>query len=241
MFDGKTVAFRLPCETPAFSVVLTGEEGFAAIDRREKAVYLFSARGQFLEAVSTTRAYDVITRAGENGYLALPRCACRRYSNRIYFLNKAFEEVGSLDLPWEDEDCGELTDVYFTEDCEIMATFKNSLRVYDLMGKQTDEMNDPSSRYLFNVATNEELTAVHHRRRWEDMLTVASPTNTQTGAICGRLVLRDLIAAKEGVFYGLFGFRYRYNYLLPVYSNGRIILPSEDELFTFLQNVTPCS
>lgn len=241
MFDGKTIAFRLPCETPAFSVALTGEEGFAAVDGREKGLYLFSARGQFLEAVSTTRAYDVITRAGENGYLALPRCTCRRYFNRVYFLNKAFEEVGSLDLSWEDEDCGELTDVYFTEDCEIMATFKNSLRVYDLTGKQTDEMRDPSSRYLFNIATNGDLTAVHHRRRWGDMLTVASPANTQTGAICGRLVLRDLLPGGEGVFYGLFGYRYQYNYLLPVYADGRIVLPGEDELFTFLQNVTPCS
>ena len=241
MLDGKTIAFRLPCGTPAFSVACRGNEGFAAVDGRENAVYLFSCCGAFLETIHTARAYEVLTEMGDLGYLALPRCICRRFSNRVYLLNGRFEEVGSLELSGECEDCGELNDVFFTEDGEIMAIFKNSLRVYDLTGKEIDRMTDPASRMLFNVATNKELTAVHHRRRWGDLLTVAAENDSQIKAICGRLVLRDLIPGGEGVFYGLFGYRYQYNYLLPVYVDGRMVLPSEDELFTFLQNVTPCS
>lgn len=240
MFDGKTVAFRLPCGTPALSVVLTGD-GFGAVDGRESGVYLFSNCGRFLEIIPTARAYGTITKMGDGGYLALPRCSCRRFSNRVYFLNAGFEEVGSLDLQGEEEDCGELTDVFYTEGCEILATFRNSLKVFDLTGSQQDVMTDTSSRYLFNVAEAGGLTAVHHRRRWGDMLTVASEAGSETAGICGRLVLRDLIPGEAGVFYGLFGYRYQYNYLLPVYADGRIILPGEEDLPAFLQNVTPCS
>ncbi len=240
MFDGKTVAFRLPCGTPALSAILTGD-CLGAVDGRENAVYMFSSCGRFSEAIPTARAYGTITRMGDGGYLALPRCTCRRFSNRVYVLNGAFEEIGSLDLQGEEEDCGELTDVFYTEEREILATFRNSLKVFDLTGSLQEVMTDTTSRYLFNVATNGGLTAVHHRRRWGDMLTVASKADTQTAGICGRLVLRDLIPGGSGVFYGLFGYRYQYNYLLPVYANGRILLPGDEDLPEFLQNVAPCS
>ena len=241
MFDGKTVAFRLPGGTPALSVSTINCEKFAAVDGRECVVYVYSSCGRFLETRPTARAYGVLTAMGENGYLALAHCSCRRFANRVYFLNRDFEEVGSFDLESCFEELGELSDVFYTEDGEIYAAIKHTLKIFNGTGSNTAEFTNPGCGRIYNVATNGNMTAIHHRGYWGDVLTVSSDRDSYASAVCGQTVLRDLLPTETDAFYGLFGFRYQYNYLMPIYAEGRIILPEQNDLLRFLQNITPCS
>lgn len=242
MFDGRAVAFRLPGGNPALSAVVVNGDSFAAVDGREKAVYLYSVQGKLLEAFPTVRAYETIVKMGNTGYLALPRCVCRRFSYRVYVLNCAFEEVGCLDLQvLEEGDCETLMDLFYTEEGEILGAFRYGLRSFDSAGNQTSCEKDRSSRFLYNVARNGALTALHRRLEWGDGVTVSWEGESVTGILSCRLALRDLLPWGEDGFYGLFGYRYQYNYLLPVYKDGRLCLPEETALLDFLQNIPPCS
>lgn len=241
MFDGKTVAFLMPGGTPALSASPAGGDSFAAVDGREKAVYTFSAGGRLLEAFPTIRPYETITQMGDTGYLALPRCICRRFSGRVYVLNKCFEEIGSLDLLPEDEDCEQVMDLFYTEEGNILAVYQSSLRSFDTAGNQIAVAHDRYSRYLYNVARNGGYTALHRRVNWGDAVTVSREGESMTGMLSGRLALRDLLPWGTEGFYGLFGFRYRYNYLLPIFQGGRLCLPEAEGLLEILQNMPPCS
>ena len=240
MLKGNPIAFCLPVEAPAFSVAKVDSDHFVATDGRERVLYLFSSQGKFTEGIPTPRVYETVTPMGDKGYLALARCNCRRFANRAYVLNRDFEEIGCMDLSAEDP-CEALIDIYCETDGTILAAYENSLRRVSPCDNRQEFMRNNICVPIFHVASGNEFIAVHHRSRRGDLLTVRTAEKTISGSVSGRLVLRDLIPLENGMLYGLFGFRYRYNYLLQVYVDGKITLPAEEDLLCFLQNITPRS
>ena len=145
-----------------------------------------------------------------------------------------------MELSSEDP-CEALIDIYCETDGTILAAYENSSRRFSPCDNRQEIMRSNIDFPIYHVASGNEFIAVHHRSRWGDLLTVRTAEKTISGSVSGRLVLRDLIPLENGTLYGLFGFRYRYNYLLPVYVDGKITLPAEEDLLCFLQNISPRS
>ena len=240
MLKGNPIAFCLPVEAPAFSVAKVDSDHFVATDGRERVLYLFSSPGKFTEAIPTPRVYETVTPMGDNGYLALASRSCRRFASRAYVLNRDFEEIGCVALSAEDP-CEALVDIYCEPDGTVLAAYENCLCRVSLCDNRQEILRNNTAFPIFHVASGNEFIAVHHRSRRGDLLTIRNGEETYAGSVLGRLVLRDLIPLENDTLYGLFGFRYRYNYLLPVYTNGTITLPVEEELLCFLQNISPRS
>lgn len=249
----KTIAFRLPCGLPAVSATFLDDGTFAAVDGQECTVYLFSPDGHFCTAYETVRPYTGLQRSTTdptNGtYLALTHCAKR---NRVYLLNCRFEEFGSVDLDPEEGDCadiGELMDAFpYTElsDCRyqarIHAAFRQSVRVFDYSGKEQSVILPPDeNELLLHYAISGAAQALHYRRDNTEFINLAEAGEVFLGVVPNELRMRGFLPSGLHDVYGLFGYRYLYNYLVPIYQCGHFLLPSVLDTERILQNIRPCS
>lgn len=249
MFDQNIIAFRLPSGLPATSVSTVGTDTFAAVDGQEKAVYLFSDSGMFLETYETVRPYVKIAFSSAGAYLALSDCNCRCDSRRVYLLNCRFEEIGSVDLqPSADascEDVAELMDITPIETdgrTEIHAAFRHSVRSFDLSGRQTDTVLPEDRRRLhLHYAASGTVRALHFRKNETEFVNLADQGASYLSVVPDALILRDLVPYASHDLYGLFGYRYLYNYLLPIYLNCTFLLHTNAEPEHILQNIRACS
>lgn len=247
MFDQNIIAFRLPSGFPAVSVSAVGTETFAAVDGQEKAVYLFSDSGMFLELYETVRPYVKIARSSDGTYVALSGCGCD--SRRVYLLNCRFEEVGSVDLqPASDASCadiGELMDISPVDaegKTEIHAAFRQSVRSFDLSGRQLETViPEGRGRLHLHYAVSGTVRALHFRKNETEFVNLVDQGAVYLSVVPEALTLRDLVPYGTHDLYGLFGYRYLYNYILPIYLNCTFLLHTNAEPEFILQNIRPCS
>lgn len=257
MPEQSVIAFRLPCGLPAVSATRTddtvtncpaGVGGFAAVDGRENAVYLFTAGGVFTDAVETVRPYDTIRRSVTSPtagtYLASSRCPAR---NRVYLLNCRFEEIGSIDLLTEDdcEDTGCLMDLSPASEggeARIHATFRRTVRAFDYSGEQLNVvLRGEKGRSNLHYAVSGSARALHFRKNGTEFINIAELGAVFLGIVPSNLVMRGFLPSGAHDLYGLFGYRYLYNYLIPLYRNGAFLLPVNGEIDHILQSICACS
>lgn len=249
MLDQRIVAFRLPSGLPALAAAEAENHGFAAVDGQEKAVYVFSAAGVFQQAYETVRPYEQLHRSSVSPtagtYLATGRCPCGR---RIYLLNCRFEEMGSIDVhPYPDCDCedvGEIMDAFPTaenDSARIHVAFRRSVREFDYNGTQL-RMVSPAEEGRLNLhyAISGPAHALHFRKKDTEFINLAELGAVYLGTLPDSMILRGFLPRGFHDLYGVFGYRYLYNYLLPIYQNGQLVLPSGSDMEHILQNLCPC-
>lgn len=253
-----TVAFRLPSGLPAVSAARienrttncpAGSGGFAAVDGQENAVYLFTESGIFTESAETVRPYETIRRSVASSaagtYLASSRCTTR---NRVYLLNCRFEEIGSIDLKTENgscEDTGCLMDLSPASEgaeARIYATFRRTVRAFDYSGEQLHiPLRGENGRENLHYAISGPARALHFRRNGTEFVNIAELGAAYLGIVPSDLRLRGFLPSGVHDLYGLFGYRYLYNYLIPLYRNGVFLLPANGEIDWILQSLCTCS
>lgn len=247
MFDHKTVAFRMPSGLPAVSAAFLSDDAFAAVDGRTCEVSVFSDSGAFSESHCTARAYRAIRLSTisptEGIFFALGNC-CAGTPTRIYLLNCRFEEIGSLDLIADGtascEDISELMDIS-PVGSELHATFRHSVRTHGLNGVQTAViLPTDRTRLLLRYAVSGTARALVFCRNGTVFINVAEIGAVYLGTSPDGLSVRDLVPHGLGNIYGLFGYRYLYNYLMPIYRNGAFCLPSDGTVASVLQNIRAC-
>lgn len=250
-------AFRLPSGLPARSVAMLPTRDFAAVDGQENAVYTFSECGCFQCSYDTIRPYRALHCAAvgpaEGSYLALSSCACGR---RVFLLNCRFEEIGSIDLlaeasvtcncPFRTEcgDLSELMDAFPTaegDEARIHAAFRHSVRSFNYNGRQLATLQNASDDQLnLHYGISGSANALHFRYRNTEFVRIIDGAASFLGALPESMVLRGFAESGVRDFYGVFGYRYLYNYLLPIYQNGQLVLPATDDMKLILQNLCPC-
>ena len=254
MPEQSILAFRLPSNLPALSAARiddtatdcpAGAGGFAAVDGQKNAVYLFTSGGVFTESVETVRPYDTICQSATGGtYLAGSRCPTR---NRAYLLNCRFEEIGSIDLQAEGNDCedtGCLMDLSPASEggeARIYATFRKTVRLFDYGGEQLRiALRGEKGRENLHYAVSGPARALHFRKNGTEFVNIAEMGAAYLGIVPSELRLRGFLPSGVHDLYGLFGYRYLYNYLIPLYRNGVFLLPANGEIDRILRSLCSC-
>ncbi len=125
---------------------------------------------------------------------------------------------------------------------EVHATFRHSVRAHDLNGTQTDIiLPTERTRLLLLYAISGTARALAFCRNGMSFINVAEIGAVYLGTSPDGLSVRDLVPHGLGDFYGLFGYRYLYNYLMPIYKNGAFCLPSDGTMASVLRNIRPCT
>ncbi len=257
MAEQTVIAFRLPCGLPAVSAVRTDGDvgscpaaagGFAAVDGQTKTVWLFSADGEFIDSIGTVRPYETLARVvaspSAGTYLASSRCGTR---NRVYLLDCRFEEIGSIDLLTPEDDCedtgclADLSSAYENGEARIVAAFRRTVRSFDYSGEQTElVLRAERGRQNLHYTSSGTARALHFRRNNTDFVNVAELGAVYLGVVPPNLTLRGFLPSGTHDVYGLFGYRYLYNYLIPLYRNGVFLLPANGEIDRILQSFCAC-
>lgn len=244
MYEHKTIAFRMPSGMPAASVAILTDGTFAAVDGQTCEVALFSPDGTLLESICTTRAYRTLRIGKEpptEGLLFALGSCCIGTPLRVYLLNCRFEEIGSFDLVTNEHACcadvAELMDIApFGQ--TVHATYRHSIRAHGFDGLQTEIiLPTDRSRVLLRYAVSGTARALAFCKNGMTFLNVSEIGAVYLGTTPDGLTVRDLVPHGLCDFYGLFGYRYLYNYLMPIYQNGAFCLPSDGSISTVLQSI----
>lgn len=246
MFDFIPLAFVLPNRLAAVSCVINDDK-IVACDGITKCLFCFNKHGSLLEIKEAIRNYRKLHYDYINcRYLALSGDDNRR----VYFLNCCFDEVGSVDLNIDtsdeqnDDDTAELMDASpDTRDGEsvIIATHRYSVRAYTINGVEIGFVRAPDdTRLNMNFVYSAQTEAFNYIRNNISFVSIKSGTNTFTGSVPENFTLRTLISDGAGNVYGLFGFKYLYNYILPIFENGVFVLPATDEAGTIIGDISSC-
>lgn len=249
MPEQSVIAFRLPSGLPALSATRTEDveaDGFAAVDGQKNAVYLFTSGGIFTGSVETVRPYDTICPSATAGtYLASSRCPMR---NRVYLLNCRFEEMGSIDLQTEGNDCGDtgclmdLSPESEGGEARMYATFRKTVRLFDYSGEQLRvTLRGENGRENLHYASSGPARALHFRKNGTEFINIAELGAAYLGIVPSALRLRGFLPSGVHDLYGLFGYRYFYNYLIPLYRNGVFLFPANGEIDRILRSLRSCS
>ena len=257
MAEESVIAFRLPCGLPAVSAVRTDGEsgscpaasgGFAAVDGQTRTVWLFSTDGIPTGSVETVRPYETLSRVvsspSAGTYLASSRCGVR---NRAYLLDCRFGEIGSIDLLTATQDCNDadcLTDLsssYENGEPRIDAAFRRTVRSFDYGGEQVELLlRAERGRVNLHYTASGTARALHFSRDRTEFVNVAELGAVYLGVVPPNLTLRGFLPSGAHDVYGLFGYRYLYNYLIPLYRNGVFLLPANGEIDRILQSFCGC-
>ncbi len=248
MYERNTIAFRMPSGMPAASVAFLEDGTFAAVDGNTCEVSVFSGSGKYLESVCATRAYRSLrlcTDPPTEGIFFALGSGCTGTPTRVYLLNCRFEEIGSFDLiPQEGACCndiGELADLSPAGQT-VYAAFRHSIRTHRLDGTQTELLlKTDRSRRLIRYAVSGTAKALAFCRHGMTFINVSEIGADFLGTAPDGLTVRDLVPYRPGDIWGLFGYRYLYNYLMPIYRNGAFCLPSDSGVSTVLQSFYSCN
>jgi len=246
MFDFVPLSFVLPNRLAAVSAAVNNDK-IVACDGITNCLFCFDKHGLLLEIKEAIRSYRKLHYDFVNcRYLALSG----NDNRRVYFLNCCFDEVGSIDLIIDDddeddeEDTEELMDASpDTRDAEsvIIATHRRSVRAYTINGVEIGFVRPiDDSRLNMNFVYSGLTEAFNYIRNNISFVSIKNGTTTFTGSVPETFSLRTLIADGEGSVYGLFGYKYIYNYILPIYENGVFVLPSTDDAGTIISDISSC-
>lgn len=246
MFDFCPSSFVLPNRLTAVSAAVNKDK-IVACDGITSCLFCYNTHGMLLDIKECIRSYRKLHYDFANcRYLALSG----NNNRRVYFLNCCFDEVGSVDLIIDDsddvdeEDTAELMDASpetKNEESIIIATHRRSVRAYTINGVEIGFVRPIDiSRLNQNFVYSGPTEAFNYIRNNVSFVSIRNGTNTFTGSVPETFILRTLIADGEGSVYGLFGYRYLYNYILPIYENGVFVLPATDEAGTIIGDISAC-
>lgn len=246
MFDFVPISFVLPNRLAAVSCAVNTDK-IIACDGITNCLYCYDRKGRLLDVKEVIRNYRKLHYDFVNcRYLALSG----NDNRRVYFLNCCFDEVGSVDLIIDDsdaedaEDTAEIMDASpDTRDGEnvIIATHRHSVRAYTINGVEIGFVRPiDESRLNMNFVYSGISEALNYIRDTISFVSVRNGTNIYAGSVPDTFSLRTLISDGEGAVYGLFGYRYLYNYILPIFENGVFVLPATDNAGTIISNISSC-
>ncbi|HAN21574.1 MAG: hypothetical protein A2Y15_01820 [Clostridiales bacterium GWF2_36_10] len=251
MIEFIPVSFILPNRLAAVSAAINNSdnnnERIVACDGITNCLFIFNCRGVLLDTKEGIRSYRKLHYDFDNcRYMALSG----NDNRRVYFLNCCFVEVGSVDLDIDNsnfenaEDTAELMDASpDTRDGEsiIIATHRRSVRAYTINGLEIGFVRPiDETRLNQNFVYSGPTEAFNYIRNNISFVNIRVGVNNFTSSVPDQLSLRTLIADGEGSVYGLFGYRYIYNYILPIYENGVFVLPSTDDIGTIISDISRC-
>jgi hypothetical protein len=224
------ISFTLCNSLAAISAIYTSDR-IPATDGKNAKIYFFDSSGGFTGQTCTSRPYRRLRSADGLTYTALSCSAAAR----LYCTDGNFNEKGYIPLEAaadRGENCalqGCPTDASTTViggEAFIVASFPKKAYLFDMQGKRllelcaaeggetiTDFISFGSEKYAFATLDGNRQT-----------VTVSDGRSKSSLVLSGRFSLRMLFAQGETV-YGLFGERYLYNRILPIYSEGRLSLP----------------
>ncbi len=243
MLDFSPFAFTLPNRLAAVSAAVSGDK-IVACDGITNCLFCFCKRFCPPEICKVIRSYrklhyDFATCR----YMALSGDDNRR----VYFLNCCLEEIGSVDLELDlsdEEDVAELMDASSDiRDGEsvIIATHRYSVRAYTINGAEIGFVRPiDRSRLNLNFVYSAQTEAFNYQKNNISFISIRNGANSFTGSVPDMFSLRSLISDGMGSVYGLFGFRYIYNYILPIYENGVFVLPSTDDAGIIIGDISSC-
>ena len=156
----------------------------------------------------------------------------------MYFLNESFCENGYITLDASSNcNCSEnrcrtsgtLTDaiqVCIGNNAFILGAFDNGAYLFDSNGKRMTQLcsTDNGESLTDFITFGDEKYAMSTLCGNKRTVTV-SDSGTVQSAILGKGFSLRMLLAENGIVYGLFGRNYIYNQIIPIYSDGRLILP----------------
>lgn len=198
-----------------------------ATDGTERKIYVFKRNGTPGDSVDTVRPYRRLRCNESNGNLTALACCNER---RIYFIGPEYRELGYAEL--ELEDGCELSDASVTVlggKTMIIGATRSSAYLFDINGKILEPICE-ADRY-------EAITDFIHPRN--DLYAMASECDglrtvtvydgdDRFSAILSRGISLRMLIYKDPMIFGLFGFGYIYNRIIPIYSDGRLVLPDSN-------------
>lgn len=198
-------------------------------------IYIVNENRCCNESICAVRPYRRLrTTACNDGYTALSCCN----NNNLYFLNESFCENGYITLDASSNcNCSEnrcrtsgtLTDaiqVCIGNNAFILGAFDNGAYLFDSNGKRMTQLcsTDNGESLTDFITFGDEKYAMSTLCGNKRTVTV-SDSGTVQSAILGKGFSLRMLLAENGIVYGLFGRNYIYNQIIPIYSDGRLILP----------------
>ncbi len=125
--------------------------------------------------------------------------------------------------------CSELTDAMITRignECFFIGAFSKSAYLFDVNGRRLTRLcsTERGERITDFITFGEEKYAMSTIKNGIRCVSISENGVTQSAVLGCRFSLRMLFE-QGGTIYGLFGQSYIYNRIIPIYSDGRLILP----------------
>lgn len=242
----KPLSFILPNGLAAVSAAFHNEK-IVAVDGTTCDIFIFNLDGSPCDKQESLHPLRKIHYDFRNcRYLALSGNS----NDRVFFLNCSLEEVGSifLDVDTDDEEDEEDTDELMdaspdsrNNESVIIATHRYSVRAYAVNGEEIGFVRPiDDTRLKQNFVYSGQTEAFNYIRNDVSFVSIRNGTQNFTGAVPAEFSLRTLIADGEGNVYGLFGYQYIYNYILPIYLNGEYVLSAADNVGNIVDNISRC-
>ncbi|GEM_PF-7082246 len=198
-----TKSFLLPTLNPAAGAVVRGSRIYIC-DSAEPSLYAYDeASGVISETVALRNVYASFAPDGD-GYVAL---SGKRY---IYYISKAFEEIGSVRLPFD------ANSVNMARNGLLSVACAEGVYLCERDGYTVSKSSDKPSVCEIHSSSAE---AVAYFINEKVNISVSCPTAAFTFEVPAFLTLRSLTAYGADV-YGLYCYNYKYNCLLPILRGG---------------------
>lgn len=219
-------SFILDNSLAAVSAVPLSETTLAT-DGTEPKIHIFKRNGTPCEPVDTVRPYRRLRCNESNGNLTALACYNER---RIYFIGSEYRELGYAELELKCE--SELSDASVTvvgNEPLIVGATRSHAFLFDINGKLLEPLCNAERNEAITdfIRPRNELYALASENNGSKTVTVYDG-NERFSAILSRGISLRMLIYKEPVIYGLFGFGYIYNRIIPIYSDGKLVLPDRN-------------
>lgn len=226
MTNENSRSFMLNNSLAAVSAVPLSETTLAT-DGIDSKIHIFNRNGTQNDCTETVRPYRRLRRNESNGNLTALSCCNER---RIYFINPEYRELGYSELELNGE-C-ELSDASITvigNEPFIVGATRSNAYLFDINGKMLEPLceADRSEAITDFIRPRNNLYALATESNGSKIVTVYDGDNRFSAILSRGISLRMLIY-KEPVILGLFGFGYIYNRIIPIYADGKLVLPDRN-------------
>lgn len=213
-----------------------------ATDGIECKIHIFDGCGHFCGCEKTERPYRRLRYDTQsNSFSAL--CGCNRAA--LYCIDCGFNENGVIELDTSDEhrcscrcgcDCddfSEPTDASITRiggEPFFIGAFSKSAHLFDSNGRRLTRLCKADRDELLTdfIAFGEEKYAMSTLKNGIRTISVSENGVTKS-AVLNRALSLKMLFAENGIVYGLFGKKYIYNRIMPIYADGTLNLPDTIE------------
>lgn len=216
-----------------------------ATDGFDCKLHVFDCCGNFCNCESTLRPYRKLRYDCKSDSFTALSC-CNRPN--VYCIDNNLNENGYITLSCGENDCNcaqtnpcgfetngcnELTDVSLTRiggELFIIGSFRKSAYLFDINGKRLTKLCQADKNEILSdfISFGEEKYAMSTLNNGVRTISVLENGITRSGILAKNLSLRMLFE-ENGVVYGLFGQKYIYNQIIPIYENGILTLPNSTE------------